>query len=135
LIVADTDVLIDALNGIEPYETTVRNLLRARRLATTAPSRFELETGAVEEEEATRAAELFETLLALPFDAEAAERAAAVARHLRKSGTPIPMADLAIAGICLIHDAPLFTRNRKHFERVAGLRLVDPHHPSPSISE
>ena len=34
------------------------------------------------------------------------------------------MADSLIAGIALVHNATLLTRNRKHFERVAGLRLV-----------
>jgi predicted nucleic acid-binding protein len=33
------------------------------------------------------------------------------------------MADYMIAGICLAHSAVLLTRNRKHFERVAGLTL------------
>jgi tRNA(fMet)-specific endonuclease VapC len=35
------------------------------------------------------------------------------------------MADCLQAGICLRFDLPLATRNHKHFERVAGLRLYD----------
>ena len=33
------------------------------------------------------------------------------------------MADLAIAGICLELGASLLTRNRRHFEPIAELRL------------
>jgi predicted nucleic acid-binding protein len=32
--------------------------------------------------------------------------------------------DLLIATTCLYHEAPLLTRNRRHFERVPGLRLL-----------
>jgi tRNA(fMet)-specific endonuclease VapC len=35
------------------------------------------------------------------------------------------MADSLIAGIALEHDLPLLTRNRKHFSRVPGLKLVE----------
>ncbi|MEX2529018.1 MAG: type II toxin-antitoxin system VapC family toxin [Gemmatimonadota bacterium] len=38
-------------------------------------------------------------------------------------GSPLPMADLAIAGICLELGASLLTRNRRHFERIEALRL------------
>ena len=45
---------------------------------------------------------------------------------LRRQRDPIPMADLAIAGICLELGASLLTRNRRHFERIEGLRLEEP---------
>jgi predicted nucleic acid-binding protein len=38
------------------------------------------------------------------------------------------MADSLIAGIALVNDLSLLTRNRKHFERIEGLRLL-PTHP------
>jgi predicted nucleic acid-binding protein len=34
------------------------------------------------------------------------------------------MADSLIAGIALVNNLPLLTRNRKRFENVEGLRLV-----------
>jgi tRNA(fMet)-specific endonuclease VapC len=59
----------------------------------------------------------------LPFDREAADLAAEAASRLRSEGQPLPMADLAIAGICLDLEASLLTRNRRHFSRIEGLRL------------
>jgi len=47
-----------------------------------------------------------------------------VRRTLEKSGASIGMADSLIAGIALVHNATLLTRNRKHFARVTGLRLA-----------
>jgi predicted nucleic acid-binding protein len=46
-----------------------------------------------------------------------------VGRRLAGKGLTLPMADLAIAGICLAMDRPLLTRNTKHFGRIEELRL------------
>ncbi len=43
----------------------------------------------------------------------------------RAGDEDIGLADRLQAGICLNFDLPLATRNRKHFDRVEGLRLVD----------
>ncbi len=55
----------------------------------------------------------------------AAERTADVRLNLDKRGLGIGLADTLIAGIVLGRDGLLLTRNRKHFERVPGLRLAD----------
>lgn len=123
MIVADTDVLIDALKGRAPSAERIELELGSGVLATTAITVFELRSGA----KSTAAAEQIETLLAgiaiLPFDDAAAERAASTRRHLETAGSPIGMADYLIAGVCLANSAILLTRNRKHFERVPGLVL------------
>jgi tRNA(fMet)-specific endonuclease VapC len=125
LIVADTDVLIDALRGREPTATLVTSLIRAGGIATTAVSKFELLSGA----RAARARKQIDLLLApmpiFDFD-ESAAAAAAIARlELEANGTPIGMADYLIAGICVARSAALLTRNRAHFSRISELRLAD----------
>lgn len=123
MIVADSDVLIDALRGGNPAAERIRLELSTGGLATTAISVFELKSGA----RSGRAAAQVETLLApltvLPLDEEAADKAGAIRRDLESAGTPISMADYLIAGICVSRSAILLTRNRTHFERVAGLTL------------
>lgn len=123
MIVADTDVLIDALRGRAPAARRIDVELEAGGLATTAVSAFELRSGA----RSAEAADAIETLLAamtiVPFDERAAERAAFVRRELESGGNAIGMADYMIAGTCLAHSAILLTRNRRHFERVPGLAL------------
>ncbi|TVP58580.1 MAG: type II toxin-antitoxin system VapC family toxin [Gemmatimonadales bacterium] len=125
LIVADTDVLIDALRGRAPAARAIEDLLRSRRLATTAITRLELGVGAQLATQRSAVTALLATMPVLPLDAEAAAVAARVGASLRTAGKAIPMADLAIAGICLTLDLSLFTRNRRHFERIDGLRLVE----------
>ena len=44
-------------------------------------------------------------------------------RDLRRRGIPLEDPDLLIAATALHHDLTLVTRNRRHFERVPGLKL------------
>jgi tRNA(fMet)-specific endonuclease VapC len=49
-------------------------------------------------------------------------------RDLRSAGAGIDVRDAMQAGICLAADAPLVTRNMRHFARVPGLRAMEPEH-------
>ena len=123
MIVADTDVLIDALRGRSPAAERIALELGTGQLATTAITAFELRSGARESPASAQVDTLLRALVVLSFDEVAAERAAAARRELDAKGYPIGMADYLIAGICLANGAILLTRNRKHFERVSGLAL------------
>lgn len=123
MIVADTDVLIDFLSGQEPAAAVVAEHVAAGRLSTTVISRFELLAGVRSGHQERLLRRLLDALPVLALDREAADRAAAVRRGLEAHGNPIGMADSLIAGIVLALGADLLTRNRRHFERVPGLRL------------
>jgi len=125
VIVLDTDILIDILAGEEPWATWFAERLPSRRLATTSINCFELLAGARTPEEANRLRTFLRPLAVLPLDGESANRAADAAGDLRQRGEPLPMADLAVAGVCLELEASLLTRNRRHFRRIAGLRLEE----------
>ncbi len=51
------------------------------------------------------------------------ERFARVRYQLRRQGNLIPDLDLLIAATALEHDLTLLTFNRRHFERIPGLRV------------
>jgi tRNA(fMet)-specific endonuclease VapC len=124
MIVADTDVLIDLLAGVEPQASQVGDEIEAG-LATTAVTRFELRAGVRSSRQERAVAGLLEALVVLPLDAISADPAATVRLKLEKAGSGIGMADSLIAGIALAQGASLLTRNRRHLERVEGLKLVD----------
>jgi tRNA(fMet)-specific endonuclease VapC len=124
LIIADTDVLIDYLAGVPAIKNELMRYIDSDRLWTTAVSCFELLSGAEEGNRGNSVRLLVDSLSVLPLDRAAAQRAANVRRHLDRAGQAIGMADSLIAGIALLHDLPLFTRNRGHFSRVPGLMLV-----------
>lgn len=123
MIVADTDVLIDYLANRAPVADRIALELKAGRLCTTAVSRFELLAGARSERQAAAIHDLLAALSPLPLDASAADAAAGVRRELERDGLPIGMGDSLMAGIVLANDGVLLTRNRRHFERVAGLTI------------
>jgi tRNA(fMet)-specific endonuclease VapC len=123
MMVADTDVLIDFLAGSGPAADRIGLELQVGGLATTAVTRFELLAGARTERQRRAVGDLLDALRTLPLDVAAADRAAEVRRDLEAQGVPIGMGDSLIAGIVLAAQGVLLTRNRRHFERVAGLKL------------
>jgi tRNA(fMet)-specific endonuclease VapC len=123
MMVADTDVLIDFLEGRSPAADRVALELDRGQLRTTVISRFELVAGARTGPQRRLVGELLAALPSLPLDEPAAERAAEVRRGLEREGVGIGMGDSLIAGIVLRHDGILLTRNRRPFERVPGLTL------------
>ena len=124
LIIADTDILIDYLNGKAPAADRVAELIAAESLQTSSINCFELLSGARPGKRGERARDLVENIPVLPLDLASAKRAAAIRQSLEGGGEAIGMADSLIAGIALANDLPLLTRNRKHFEEIEGLRLV-----------
>jgi tRNA(fMet)-specific endonuclease VapC len=125
LILADTDVLIDYLSGVSPVREQLSRYIASDRLWTTAISCFELLSGAAEGRRGDAIRRLVDSLSVLSLDRDAAQRAAEVRRHLDEQGQSIGVANSLIAGIALVHDLPIFSRNQKHFARVPDLELVD----------
>ena len=125
MIVAATDVLIDFLEGRQPGAQAVADALAAGRLQTTAISCFELLSGARQARQRKAVRTLLDSIPALVLDRNAAQKAAQTRLELDGLGIAIGMADSLIAGIVLLHGASLLSRNRRHFERVPLLSLVD----------
>jgi predicted nucleic acid-binding protein len=125
MIVADSDVLIDALRGKEPSTSRIADEIRQGRLTTTSITSFELLSGAKREKERERVERLLSAIPILAFDADDSLVAAEIRRDLEAAGFAIGMADYMIAAVCLRRSALLLTRNRRHFERVAALRFED----------
>jgi tRNA(fMet)-specific endonuclease VapC len=123
MIVADTDVLIDFLQGRNPAADRVKLELEDSHLAVTAIGRFELLAGIRSKRIGDIVHQLLDAIPCLPLDAASADRAATVRRELEQQGAGIGMADSLIAGIVLASGSLLMTRNRRHFERVPGLKL------------
>jgi tRNA(fMet)-specific endonuclease VapC len=128
MICLDSDIMIAFLRGEQDAMIKLQELESEQQVTSTAINALELFVGIVVVEgisgkrvEATR--EFLSTLTIVPLNAGAAERAAYILNTLKKLGTPIGLKDSLIAGIVLENNLTLITRNVKHFERVAGLKL------------
>jgi tRNA(fMet)-specific endonuclease VapC len=123
MTIADTDVLIDYLAG-KGEADAVERLLRHGALRTTVISRFELLSGAKNAKQLARLVQLLEAVPSLELDDAVADAASEIRRSLERSGNPIGMADSLIAGIVTANGGTLLTRNRRHFERIPGMKLA-----------
>lgn len=124
-VVVDTDLVVDYLRGRGAGVRLVRDLVTAGTLRLTAVTGFELRVGTDFLDRRDDILALFQ-MRTLPISLTAALRAGEVAALLRQRGQPLGLADCLQAGTCLHHDLPLATRKRRHFERVDGLRIIDP---------
>ncbi len=123
MIIADTDVLIDYLHDRGEAEA-VEFSLRRGVLRTTVITRFELLSGAKTARQLARVQQLLDAIPSLELGDQAADTASEIRRSLERSGAAIGMADSLIAGIVLSAGGDLLTPNRRHFERVPGLKLT-----------
>ena len=125
MVVADTDVLVDAFDKRRgPTRRRVLELAGRGELATTAITLYELTAGpgtTTAQLEVLHAA--LASLLVLPVTRGAADVAAGASRYLARRGEAIAVPDALIAGVCIARGLPLLTRNRAHFSRVPGLEL------------
>jgi len=69
--------------------------------------------------------ELLATFQMLDFDLFAAKKAGQLMAGLSKEGQKIGDLDTLTAAIALRHDQALATRNKKHFSKVPGLKIVE----------
>ena len=61
----------------------------------------------------------------LPYDVEAARRYGRIAATLLDEGGPIGVEDTMVAAHALSRGLVLVTHNRRHFDRIRGLRVDD----------
>ncbi len=64
------------------------------------------------------------SISSLPFTKEAARKSAQISAHLQAKGQEIEDVDCLIAGTALANNVTtIITRNKKHFERIPGLKV------------
>ncbi len=123
MIIADTDALIDYLQGRAPMAERIALELQHGQLRTTAVARFELLASASSPRQERLITELLGALPCLLLDAAAADRGAQIRRELEQGGVTISLADCLVAGITIESKGVLLTRKREHLGRVPGLAL------------
>lgn len=138
MILLDTNVVSEILRlDDSPVIAAWLERVGTEELATTAVTVFEIELGLARLPPGRRRSGLEGALADLlapgllggrivALDQRAAVIAGRLAGELARQGRPIDAPDALIAGIALHTGAALATRNTRHFERVEGLRLIDP---------
>jgi len=127
-ICLDSDFLIDLLKNKKEAVQWIRDHEEKDILATTIINIFELYSGIYRlentENELLAIKKLTEKLIILNFTLKSAEESGRQYALLVKSGNIIEKRDLFIGVIALSEGFSIKTNNRKHFERIKGLKIV-----------
>ena len=124
----DTNTLIYFFKG---HGEVARHLLATAPANVTIPAVvvYEVQTGIAKSTNPNKRreqmGELLDIVTVLPFDVDAAGRAASIRALLERQGTPIGSMDILIAGTALAHGTTLVTHNTAEFKRVPALQLTD----------
>ena len=125
MVCVDTDILIDFLRNKEEAVSLMEGIANEGRMTTTVINGFELWKGAYRKNKDWKEiSKLFDSIHLLNMDKESSKKAAEIFESLKKKGEAVDALDVMIASIAMINNEPLLTLNKKHFERIDGLRLV-----------
>ncbi len=115
----DTDVCIEIIKNSSRINTLDRTLLKPSISTITI---FELLLRRTNLEAANK---FIDSVEILDFDANAARKASDSFKQLSKKGIIVDYRDLFIAAIAISNNYELITLNKKDFENVDGLKLVE----------
>jgi predicted nucleic acid-binding protein len=125
IVLVDTSILIDYYRKTDKEKSIWISLVRqGHSFAVSAVTKYEIYAGAT----ANRLAfwdTVFETISVMPLDELSVDTAVTLNSALKKKRKQIDMADLFIAATAVAYDLPLATLNRKHFDRIDTLHLID----------
>jgi predicted nucleic acid-binding protein len=122
-LLIDTSILIDHLRKPDKQKTVFYQLAPKYEFVISSVTEFEFSVGSTPRNEEF-IDELLTNLPVLPFDSNCGNAAVKIYRILRGANQLISLPDIFIAATAVANDLPLLTLNRKHFERVEGLKLI-----------
>ncbi|MBS3098502.1 PIN domain-containing protein [Candidatus Woesearchaeota archaeon] len=128
MVCLDTSFLIDVLRGEKRVEEIENRLDKGTEpVKVASPAIMELIRGAVlsnnPETEKQKVHQLLSYLIVLNLDKESAIIAGNIEAELIKAGEKIDVEDIMIGAIAKKDNETLLTRNKKHFEKIKGLKI------------
>lgn len=125
IILVDTSVLIDHYRKTDKEKSFWISMVRqGYSFAISTVTKYEIYSGATQSQLAFWDS-IFQALTVLPFDDVSVDTAVTINYTLKKKRKQIDLADLFIAATAIVNNLPLATLNRKHFDRIDTLQLID----------
>ena len=129
-LVLDTTIIVRHLRGQREETGLIHRLQDISTVATTIVNAFELYYGAFKSKETaknlTSARGFLNAVEVLDLDDDSAEFAGKVMANLESRGIALDPRDVLIGSIASKNGFSVVTRNRKHFERIPELQVVEP---------
>lgn len=125
IAVVDTSLLIDFFRKSDKSNSKLILLIdNGYKFCISAITEYEIYTGATTVQ-MDYWKKFLKNIEVLNFDSTAVVKAVAINKALKIKSKQIGMADLFIAAIAISNNLPIATLNKKHFERVDDLLLID----------
>lgn len=125
IILVDTSILIDYYRKTEKENSVWIKLVRqGHSFAISAVTKYEIYAGATPNQLAFWD-NVLQAVTVLPLDEVSVDTAVTINIALKKKRKQIDLADLFIAATAVTRNLPFATLNRKHFERIDTLTLID----------
>ena len=127
-MILDTNFIIDLMNKEDSASKKLDVLLKNQeKLAVTSVTVFELFSGLAQAEKKTeekiKIMNILKSINSITLDDDCAKMGGQVDGSLIKKGATIGPLDSMIAGIALVRNESLLTRNVKHFSRIDNLKV------------
>lgn len=125
IVLADTSILIDLFRKTDkPNSMFVKLAMQGYQFQISAITNYEVYSGAT-----TAQLPFWDDLLqkinVLPFDQDVVKQAVIINKKLKQQRKQIDLADLFIAATAIAYDLPFATLNRKHFDRIETLEILE----------
>jgi tRNA(fMet)-specific endonuclease VapC len=125
IVLVDTSILIDYYRKTDKEKSDWISLVRqGYSFAISAVTKYEIYSGATQSQIVFWDSVL-RAITVLPLNEAAVDTAVTTNITLKKKRKQIDLADLFIAATAITNNLPLATLNRKHFERIDTLKLID----------
>ncbi len=125
IILLDTSILIDYYRKTDKNNTVWVSMVRqGYQFAVSVVTKYEIYSGATPAQLLFWDS-IFQEIRVLPLDEITMDKAVEINAGLKRKRKQIDLADLFIAATALIHDLPFATLNRKHFERIDELVILE----------
>jgi tRNA(fMet)-specific endonuclease VapC len=127
-MILDTTFILDVMNGDErALERQIQLSESGESVRVGSPTIFELWTGIAcslyPETEKIKVATVLTQFDVINLNRISAEKSGEINGSLIKNGVKIDPEDAMIAGIAMLENETVLTRNVKHFSRINGLRI------------
>ncbi|MBS1759378.1 MAG: type II toxin-antitoxin system VapC family toxin [Bacteroidetes bacterium] len=125
IILVDTSILIDYYRKTDKEKSTWINLVRQEySFAISAVTKYEIYSCATASQ-VTFWDSILQAITVMPFDEISVDTAVIINYTLKNKRKQIDLADLFIAATAVAYNLPFATLNKKHFDRIGTLQLID----------
>ena len=125
LILVDTSVLIDYYRKTDKSNSVWFALVRqGYKFAISTITKYEIYSGATQEQ-LNFWNKVLQAIEVIPFDEASVDTAVDINTTLKRKRKQIDLADLFIAATAITHGLSIATLNKKHFDRIDTLNVIN----------